>query len=162
MPKVTKKAPKKASPLLDEEEKTTKDSNVEEATDTGSEADNAEDTAEEDTETKAAPAPKKAEAPKSGSAKENVAQALKSDIEVTRIALSKEPTVNLMIPLNGEKKGAFEDVWINGYHMRVPKGVMSIVPQSVAELINNKYDIESTVGEEFRLDLNADKHDAVS
>jgi len=165
MPKVTKttKAPKKASPLLEEDVDTTA------AADTGSEdtgaeneADNTEETGADEVEVK----PKKAvskETPATGStsSSENVAAALKSDIEVTRIALSKEPTVHLMIPLNGEKQGSFEDIFINGYHMKVPKGVMSIVPMSVAELVNNKYNVETTVGQEFRLDLNPTKHDAL-
>ncbi len=172
--KVAKKPVKKASPLLDEEQDTTETESTVET------QDNEENGEENGEETHAVARPKDGtilqdpsipvvETKESFPADKDVAperlnasSGLKSDIEVTRKNLAKEPTVHLMIPLNGEKAGSFEDVWINGFHTRVPKGVMSIVPQSIAELINNKYNIEQTVGAEFRLDLNPDKHDRVS
>lgn len=150
MPKVTKT--KKASPLLDNEE-TTKVENTEvgavENTDT-------------EVETTEAPAPKKAEVA-GGSAKANIQAEMKSDIEKTKLALAKDEQVNFMIPLAlGEKAGAFEDIWINGYHVRVPKGRMSILPKAIVDILANKYAVEAEAGSEFRLDLNPDKQDKVS
>lgn len=161
MPKVTKKATKKASPLLNEEEKDTN-----EVVKTDDTADNADTSVEEKTD-KSIPVKEenKRNAPVDApvGSKANVAAEMKSDKEVTRAALMKEEQVHFMIPLAlGEKAGAFEDVWINGFHTRVPKGVMSIIPQSIAEILANKYQVEATAGAEFRLDLNPDKQDKVS
>jgi hypothetical protein len=146
MPKVPKKTPKKANALLDGDE----DKGKTKSTEDNSKADEGAEKSEGKADGKTP-------------AKANVDKAMKSDIEATRIALSKEETVHFMIPLAlGEKAGAFEDVWINGFHTRVPKGVMSILPQSIADLLANKYAVEATAGAEFRLDLDPEKQDKLS
>lgn len=150
MPKVTKTT-KKASPLLDEETvpvETTETEAVE----------NTDETI--DTPVEKVASPKKEV---TGSAKVNIQAEMKSDIEKTRLALANDEQVNFMIPLaQGEKAGAFEDIWINGYHVRVPKGRMSILPKAIVDILANKYSVEAEAGQEFRLDLNPEKHDKVS
>lgn len=140
MPKVAKKSVKKAPPVPDEEE------NARGSTPDAS--------AEPEVGQTSTPDPV---------AKANITKIMKSDVEMTRAALAKDPQVHFLIPLAlGEKVGAFEDVWINGFHTRVPKGVMSIIPKGVADLLANKYKVEAEAGKEFRLDLNADKADVLN
>ena len=63
-----------------------------------------------------------------------------------------------MIPLGiGEKAGAVEEVWINGYYSKIPKGVMTIVPKSIMEILATKYQVANEAGSEFRLDLHPEK-----
>lgn len=136
MSEVTKKT-KKASPLLNEDT-------------------SANDNSVDNTDTKPEVATSKKEvAPE---AKTNIASEMKSDIEVTRANLAKEEQVHFMIPLGiGEKAGAVEEVWINGYYSKIPKGVMTIVPKSIMQILANKYQVANEAGAEFRLDLHPEK-----
>lgn len=148
MPKVTKKS----NPLLDNEEKKTKASEVE--------SDKVENEIETDETEDEAPVkePVKVKAPAPVSDKD-IARSMKSDIELTREALSKEEQVNFMIPLSeGEKAGATHEVFINGYKIIVPKGRMAILPKSVVNLLSESYRVAAEVGAEFRLDLDDDKY----
>lgn len=127
MPKVTKK---KVSAILEDEDTSKTDKVAEKTGDTGVKA----------------------------PAKIDVAKEMKSDAEMARAALAKEEQVHFMIPLAlGEKKGAFEQMWTNGYYTKIPKGVMSIIPKSLAERLAEKYSVEASAGEEFRLDLHPEK-----
>lgn len=133
MPKVTKK---KASPLLDEDENTK-----------GGDAKVGDNEKSEVAGNSAV----------AGGAN-RIEKEMRSDAEMAKNALAKEEKVHFMIPLSqGEKIGAFEDVWINGFHTRVPKGRMSILPKSIAEMLANKYAVEAEAGAEFRLDLDDEK-----
>lgn len=140
---------KKANPLLK------KPAVVAGSADTGAN-DNAADTSANVAEKPAKTAAKVAEvAAPTGN---KIDAAMKSDKENTRAFLEKQEKVNFFVPLaQGEKPGTMEDVWINGYHTRVPKGVMTIIPRAVAEILGNKYNVETMAGSEFRLDLDADK-----
>ena len=134
MPEVTKKT-KKASPLLETNE----------------------DTSANETETK----PEVTISNKKevvAEAKTNIASEMKSDIEATRANLAKEEQVHFMIPLGiGEKAGSVEEVWINGFYSKIPKGVMTIVPKSIMEILANKYQVTNEAGAEFRLELHPEK-----
>lgn len=56
-----------------------------------------------------------------------------------RDQLAKEPKVRVFIPLaNGEKQGVTQSVILNGYPMYIRKGSYVNVPQSVAEVLENK------------------------
>jgi hypothetical protein len=138
----------KKNPLLETENLETE---VEETTEEQSEE--VEATEVEEETTVKPPVPKKeVKAPM------DVQRELNSDIAMTKALLAKEPEVNFLVPLaEGEKPGAVHEVFINGYKMTVPKGVMTIVPKPVAELLGESYRINATAGAEFRLDLNADK-----
>lgn len=60
--------------------------------------------------------------------------------------LSKEPKITFFVPLDpGEKPGAYRSVTINGYRCEVKKGVMVALPQSIAKLLMNAYQIEADV-----------------
>lgn len=142
MPKVTKK---KASPLLDGDTTEPKNS--------------APDTSTEDTGEKV-PAEKLASSSKT---EQKIEKEMRSDKEQARIALAKEEQVHFMIPLaQGEKAGAFEEMWTNGFYTKIPKGVMSILPKSLAERLAEKYRVEAEAGAEFRLDLDTNKADNLS
>lgn len=72
----------------------------------------------------------------------------------TKEKLSKEPKVRMMIPLDpGEKAGAYRTVMINGYRFDVRKNTMVDLPQSVASLLADAYQITSDVLENNPLNL---------
>ena len=97
---------------------------------------------------------------KTGSKTQNIVNEMSSDIAITKAKLAKEPEVHFMIPLvAGESSNAVHDCFINGYKFSVPKGVMTIVPQSVAAMLAESYKVQAEAGKEFRLDLNQDKLD---
>lgn len=57
--------------------------------------------------------------------------------------LDGQPKVSIMIPLEkGEKKGAFQPFCINGYRFKVLKGVMTPVPEQVAQMVSERFNIE--------------------
>lgn len=71
----------------------------------------------------------------------------------TKAILDKRPKVSIMLPLEpGEKKGAYDTARINGYRYQVLKGAMVMVPDCVAELFAEKYNIALNAGSEKRLD----------
>lgn len=77
----------------------------------------------------------------------------------TKKILDARPKVSLWLPLDrGEKAGiATEFVSINGYPYWVKKGAMVLVPQPVAELLMNMYNIamgDSAFGQSMRADRN--------
>lgn len=80
------------------------------------------------------------------------------DEKLVKKALANQPKVRIFIPLGiGEKKGkhAVETVTINGYRMVLPKGEYVTVPQGVADIIEEHYNMspENTeMGEAYRLD----------
>lgn len=60
--------------------------------------------------------------------------------------LSKQPKVSILIPLEkGEKRGAKQPFCINGYKFEVPKGVMTQVPEQVAQMIAERFEVELNV-----------------
>lgn len=93
----------------------------------------------------------------------DVAQELRSDVQTAKKNLEKEPQVSIMIPLaQGEKQGATHDCYINGYKVTVKKGAMVSVPQSIANLIAQHYDIDMNGGNEFLLENDQEKANALS
>lgn len=146
MPKVTKK---KASPLLDED----KDTGSVSAPENSSAERSADEGSSERVGASVAPAPTSKNDGK-------IDKEMRSDKEHARLALAKEEQVHFMIPLaQGEKTGAFEEMWTNGFYTKIPKGVMSILPKSLAERLAEKYRVEAEAGAEFRLDLDPNKAD---
>lgn len=70
--------------------------------------------------------------------------------------LSEQPKVRVFVPLEtGEKLGEFLPVSINGYRLNVPKGVYVEVPQAVADIISEAYNIyENNSATAMRADRN--------
>jgi hypothetical protein len=93
----------------------------------------------------------------------NADDALLSDIELTKKILDKEEKVHFMIPLTeGEKPGAVHECAINGAKYIVKKGIMTMVPQSIANLLAEHYKVGMEAGASFRLDMNAEKQDRLA
>jgi hypothetical protein len=68
---------------------------------------------------------------------------LKKSISDMEANLNSQPKVSIMIPLEkGEKKGATQPFCINGYKFKVPKGMMTQVPEQVAEMIAERFNVE--------------------
>lgn len=76
----------------------------------------------------------------------NIKKRLLSKAEQMKENLEAQPKVSVLIPLEkGEKKGAVQPFNLNGYRFTVPKGVMTMVPQQVAEMIRDRFNIELEV-----------------
>ena len=145
---MTKEMKKAKNPLMGEEvEETTEEETVE----------------DEVEESEKAPAKKSTVSAKVVAPKENADEALLSDIHRTKKILEREEKIHFMIPLaEGEKPGSAHDCFINGAKYTVPKGVMTMVPRSVAELLAEHYRVGMSAGLSNRLDMNAEKQDALS
>lgn len=173
MPKDTKKAAKpekvkKANPALEddevlEDEETDADEAEETETETEAtdEAD-ADEEVEEEVEEKPKPKAKKplieTDAPKARQSND-IERQMKKDALSVEALLSKQAKVRMFIPLGiGEKKGskgAYESVTINGFRMVFPKGEYVTVPESVAAILEEHYNMtpeNTAAGEAFRLD----------
>ena len=76
-----------------------------------------------------------------------LSEARKSDIQKTKEALDEQPKVTFLVPLGpDEKEGSFETVCINGYLIKIKKGVMVEIPRQVALLLADSYKIQMTAG----------------
>ena len=86
-----------------------------------------------------------------------------ADIKFMKEWVWKQPLVRFMIPMaESEKPGAY-DTWMrNGYRLQVMKGVFVDLPKPVADDFATHYNIDMETGRNFRLDLNADKQNALS
>lgn len=155
----------KKNPLLDADEDTAEDTAEETADETTDEEVDETDESEADEEAEDE-APKKATAPKASAPAEkpkvNADVELASDIRTTKQILEAEEKVHFMVPLfEGEKPGAVHECFINGYRYPVKKGIMVLIPRSIAELLSEHYKINAEAGADFRLDMNADKQNAL-
>ena len=66
--------------------------------------------------------------------------------------LGKHPTVRIMIPLmEGEPKGTTQFIGLNGATFHVTKGKMVELPQPLAEIIDNSYQLD--LGDVEKLEL---------
>lgn len=84
------------------------------------------------------------------------------DAAKTKAKLMREPQVRFYIPLiPGEKKGAEENITINGYQKTIKKGQYVYLPESMAATLEEHYNIEMDAGKDMRLDR-AEIHDGVS
>lgn len=78
--------------------------------------------------------------------------------------LDKQPKVAFMIPRNPlEIDGlAYETVQIDGFRMEIKKGVMVHLPQQVAEILAEKFNIETTAGNDKVLGRSQEVTDALT
>lgn len=78
--------------------------------------------------------------------------------------LDKQPKVAFMIPKNPlEIDGlAYETVQIDGFRMEIRKGAMVNLPQQVAEILAEKFNIETTAGSDKVVGRSQDVTDALT
>lgn len=156
------KEPKK-NPLLDADEETS-----DESQDSSQDSDEVTELDEPEEEEQVEEAPKKApSAPSKPEEKPvekvNVASEMLSDIARTKKILDAEEKISFYVPLfEGEKPGSIHQCFINGYMVPVKKGVMTLVPRSIAEMLANHFKINSEAGADFRLDNDERKQQALS
>lgn len=102
----------------------------------------------------------KVEAPKNPDA------GLLADARRMKAHLEKQDKYPIMIPLEpGEKVGphCVKDVWINGFHMQVPKGVLVRVPEGVFEVLSNGMELlNNNAGSQMLLSRDEKVEDALS
>jgi hypothetical protein len=68
---------------------------------------------------------------------------VKDKAEEMKAYLATQPKVSIMIPLErGEKKGATQPFTINGYRFNVPKGQMIQVPEQVAQMVSERFNVD--------------------
>jgi len=76
----------------------------------------------------------------------DIKQRVQSKAEQMKAQLDSQSQVMILIPLEkGEKKGATQPFCINGYRFDVPKGVMTSVPEQVAQMVAERYQVELQV-----------------
>lgn len=76
-------------------------------------------------------------------ASQSIKQVVATKAEQMKAHLESQPKVSILIPLEkGEKKGAFQPFTINGYRFTVPKGQMVQVPEQVAQMIADRFNVE--------------------
>lgn len=68
---------------------------------------------------------------------------VKNKAEQMKAHLESQPKVSIMIPLEKwEKKGTTQPFTINGYRFTVPKGVMTQVPEQVAQMVSERFNVD--------------------
>jgi len=112
-------------------------------------------------------------APASPQEEKQVEQSHKTKLEHMRSVLASQPKVERFYPLEGKetkgivdwvfnektrrneqvhRSGAIQPVTLNGFQYLVPKGVRVMIPQQVAQTIDEKYQQTSEAGEELLID----------
>lgn len=78
-----------------------------------------------------------------------------SKAERMRLNLASQPTVTIMIPLEGKEQAgvAVLPVQLNGYKLDIPKGRYVDVPKQIADLVKDSQQMTEDAGRTFRLDL---------
>lgn len=75
--------------------------------------------------------------------------------------LDAQPKVRFLIPLGiGERKGAIETVQMNGYRLNILKGVLVDLPEQVAELLAESYQLTAEAGSDFLADRESRRDDS--
>lgn len=83
-------------------------------------------------------------------------------IQRTKEALDQETKINFMIPLAaGERDGAYEIVIVNGYSFQIKKNCMVVIPQSIADLLSKKYQVEMEAGKNFLVENSEERKTAL-
>lgn len=90
-------------------------------------------------------------------------EAMKGQAEAIERYFKNSKRVRMVIPLGeNEDKGSTEFVGINGYNFYILKGKMVEIPEEVATLIANKYDMEMEIAEKYSLDRNDNVRSALT
>lgn len=70
--------------------------------------------------------------------------------EKQKAYFESQPKVAFIIPLaDGESPDSYEYVNINGYEMKIKKGVMVTIPKGVAKLLAESYRMTAEAGQAF-------------
>ena len=164
------KKEKEKDALLDDEEETAKagSESVEEGEKSEAEAESKEEAESEDFD----PSPKKKPAKKEKAEADEASDDLgpKPDpkdygavVAYTKKKLNAGPMVRFFIPVSpGEQPGATEMVQINGYKLTIKKGVMVTIPEAMANVLAQHFNIEMNAGADMRSDRKQDIADALS
>jgi len=77
---------------------------------------------------------------------DQISRRVKDKAEQMKDQLDAQVKISILLPLEkGEKKGAVQSFCINGYRFTVPKGVMTSVPEQVAQMVSERYNVELDV-----------------
>ena len=100
-------------------------------------------------------------------AEKDADRALRADAKKMKENLDKQPKVRLMIPFEaGEKPESGKKVPfhvnLNGYAMDFPRGEFIDVPEQVAQVIFERMESEGRIGEQWRIDRDASKQEALN
>lgn len=88
---------------------------------------------------------------------------VKTKAEQMKEQLEKQPKVRMIIPLGqGENKGSTLTFCLNGYRIEYPKNTTIEVPQQIADMIREKFDIEANAGKEMLINRNEKVQGALS
>lgn len=94
-------------------------------------------------------------------------QELKHDAKRMKEHLEAQPKVMIMIPFDAgvnpeqAKKIPFH-LNLNGYAINLPRGQYIEVPQQVAEIIKERLESEGKIGQQWRVDMDAKRQEALS
>ena len=95
--------------------------------------------------------------------KQRIEKVAKSDVQMMKEVLDKQPKVSFMIPLSeGEEEGAYETICLNGYLMKIKKGEMVELPKQVAEILADSYKIQMTAGSDKLISRSKEAEEALS
>jgi len=73
----------------------------------------------------------------------STSERVKNKAEQMKDHLDSQPKVSIMIPLEkGENKNASQSFCINGYRFTVPKGRMVQVPEQVAQMVSERFNVD--------------------
>lgn len=93
----------------------------------------------------------------------SIEEQVEDDARAMKKQLDAQPKVNFLIPLaSGENEGSEDQVCINGYKMKIPKGKMVEIPQQVAELLAEKYKVQMLAGRDKLLSRSAQVQEALN
>lgn len=105
---------------------------------------------------------KKAVEANTGSQSKNVDMGLMSDAQRTKHITDNEKQIMFMVPLaQGENSGATHECFINGQKYVVQKGVMVQLPESVATLLANHFNVTLNAGANMLIDGDKEKEKAL-
>ena len=77
--------------------------------------------------------------------------------------LAKQPTVVTMIPLEaGEPQGTVHPIVLNGYRLNIRKGTMVQVPQQIAEIIAESFNLTYAAGRDKLIDRDSNVSNALN
>jgi hypothetical protein len=93
----------------------------------------------------------------------NSSASLLADQRKMREKLEQDEKFPIMIPLEpGEKQGTMKDLWLNGFHVQVPKGILVRVPQGVFEVLAKSLKLNSEAGANFLISRDSKVEDALN
>lgn len=95
---------------------------------------------------------------------QSVIEAHKTKAEIIKEKLKAQPRVRIFVPLEGkEKLGQQLPITINGYAVKIPKGVYVEVPMQIGEIVTDSLNqTQQALDNPLRLDLDEKKADILA